>query len=109
MKRGLSLIEVIFSTALLGLMATVVLLFALSGMRPSRLANERDQAVCLAESSLSEARALGVGRHTLAVVGEFRRDVQIEQLSPGLFELTLTTRWQDKALVRKVRYCDAPL
>jgi hypothetical protein len=113
MKRALTLVEVILSTALLGMMSSVVLLFVVATLGPSKQAAYREQAVCLAQTSFEEARRLGVGNHTLPEVrlGEevFRREAQVRLIESGLWEATVLTHWQNKTLVRKRRYCDASL
>lgn len=57
MKRGLGLIEVIVSTTLLGVLASILLLFFLSTAQPQRQANHREFALCLASQRLEEAKS----------------------------------------------------
>lgn len=57
MRRGLSLIEVIVSTTLLGILGSILLLFFLSTAQPQRQANHRELALCLASQKLEEAKS----------------------------------------------------
>lgn len=125
MKRGLSLIEVIVSTTLLGVLGSILLLFFLSTAQPRREANHREYALCLASQRLEEAKSQsaqllppGTYPPDTTISGDgcpFQVSLTVQKVDgftpEELRQLVVQVTWKEKKrplLVEQSRYaCDA--
>ena len=125
MKRGMSLIEVIVPTTLLGVLGSILLLFFLSTAQPQRQASHREFALCLASQRLEEAKsqsaqALAPGTYPPDTVTsgdgcQFVVALSVEKVNgftaEELRHLVVQVTWKEKKrplLVEQSRYaCDA--
>lgn len=103
MRKALSLVEVIVSMALLGVLASIVLFFALSTTQPNRLTTYREVALCLLSSDFEAAQTREVGVHNLEVVRgadgvEYHRQVEVFPVSgytpQELKEIKVRVSWE---------------